>query len=229
MSDEAPSSEPSRDDIADLEAFEARFPPGAFTVVAQALDLPEDLETLVWLRNLLVPEFRFFVESCPGEWFSRDERIARLEALRGAAVTLDRALGPGGVKFDLPRRFWGSDLITDRFIDTLRVLAREVNNQIQRLRASPGRRGRPRKDAARQLGKDLIRVYEKIMGKRAKDLNFGRFYRFAAAASRCLRDSVPEVDGEFHLSQSTLRESLREIWKSVANKQNEKPVLLKTQ
>jgi hypothetical protein len=197
--------------------------------MAKALHLPEEPETLCWLRSLLLPEFRSFVEDCSGQKVSREERIAGLEKLHDAAAALDVLLGPGGTRSGLPRRFWGSNLITDQFTDTLRVLAREADKQIQRVRSSPGQGGRPRKDAARQLGKDLIRVYEKMMGKKAKDLNFERFHQFAAAAYRCLRVSVPGVDGEIPPSPRALRDGLREIWKTVASKQNEKLLPLKTQ
>ena len=202
---------------------------GRVAGVAQSLGLLPEPESLACVRDLLLPEFRFFVASCPGETLSREERIAQLEELRDAAATLDASLGPGGTRSGLSRRVWGSNLISDQFTDTLRVLAVEADRQIHRLRSSPGEGGRPRKDAARQLGKDLIRVYEKRMEKRAKDLNFERFYRFAAAAYCCLRAGVPAVDGETPGTPRALRDGLREIWKSVVNKQNEKPLPLKTQ
>jgi hypothetical protein len=229
MSDQDAGDEAARDEIAALEAFEAQFKPDDFAEVAQALGLAPEPETLVWLRDLLLPEFRFFVGSGLADKPSREERIDRLEKLHDAAATLDALLGPGGARSGLSRRFWGSNLITDQFTDTLRILALEAEKQIQRLRSSPGQGGRPRKDAARQLGKDLIRVYQKIMRKRAKDLNFESFYDFGAAAAHCLRATVPGVDAEIPRSPRALREDLQEIWKSVANKQNEKPLPLKTQ
>jgi hypothetical protein len=226
---QAAGDEGFRDEIADLEAFEAQFKPDDFVGVAHALGLPPDPETLAWLRDLLLPEFRFFVESCSGEKLSREERIDRAEKLRDTAVALAALLGPGGARSGLSRRFWGSNLITDQFTDTLRVLAVEAERQIERLRASRGIGGRPPKEAFRQLSADLVRVYEKITREGVKDLNFDRFYRFAVAACRCLRAVVPAVNGEIPRSPRALREGLREIWKSVANKQNEKPLPLKTQ
>jgi hypothetical protein len=162
MSDQGAGDEASRDQIAALQAFEAQFKPEDFAGVAQALRLPEEPETLCCLRNLLLPEFRLLVESCSGAKATREEKISRLEKLRGEATALEALLGPGGTQSGLSRRFWGSNLITDQFTETLRVLALEAGRQIQRLRSSPGKRGRRRKDAARQLGKDLIRVYEKL-------------------------------------------------------------------
>src|SRR5262249_47078986 len=110
MSDQGVADEWSRDQIAALEAFEAKFKPDDFTWVAHALRLPEEPETLSWLREMLLPEFRFFVESCSGRKVSREEKIDRLGKLRNAAATLDILLGPGGTRSGLPRRLWGSNL-----------------------------------------------------------------------------------------------------------------------
>jgi hypothetical protein len=215
MSDQDAGDEASRDEIVDLEAFEAQFKQDDFAGVAEALGLPPDPETLAWLRSLLLPEFRFFVATCPGEKVSREERIDRAKKLRDAAATLDNLLGPGGARSGLPRRFWASGVMTDQFRDTLRVLAREADAQVQRLRSSPpGQGGRPPKSAARQLGVDLIRVFEKLTQKRAKDLEFNEFYRFAAAAFQCLAVSVPGTNSAFP-ALSALPAALRESWTSV--------------
>jgi hypothetical protein len=223
VSDRDESAEAPEDDPL-WDTFEASFPLEAFAEVAQAVDLPEDPETLAWLRDLLLPEFRFFVESCPGEEFSHEERITRLEGLRDAAVTLDRSLGPGETLLRFPRRVWDSDLITDQFIDTLRILALEAGKQIQRLRSSRGQEGRRRKDAARQLGKDLLRVCQTIMRQRARDVDCDCFYRFAQAACGCLRASMRHLDRHLFQSPRQLRVEIREIWSSRVNKQNEKPL-----
>jgi hypothetical protein len=225
MSDEGVGDEASRDQIAALEAFEAKFKPEDFVDVGHALRLTEEPETLSWLRELLLPEFRYFVESCSGRKVSREEKIDRLGKLRNAAATLDVLLGPGGTQSGLPRRLWGSNLITDQFTDTLRVLSLEADQQVRRLRASTRRGGRPRKDAVRQLGEDLIRVYEKIKGGEAKDLDLKGFHRFAAAAFRCLRVSMPGYDGGFPPSPRALRDVLGKIWN---HKKNEKPIRLRT-
>jgi hypothetical protein len=47
-----------------------------------------------------------------------------------ALIGLDGLLRPGGTRSGLPRRFWGSNLISDQFTHTLRVLALEADRQI---------------------------------------------------------------------------------------------------
>jgi hypothetical protein len=132
-----------RDEIAALEAFEAQFKPDDFVGVARPLTYPGTRNPGM-APGPLLPEFRFFVESCLAEKLSPKERIDRAEKLRDAAAALDALLGPGGARSGLSRRFWGSNLITDQFTDTLRILAHEVDSQIQRLRSSSrGRAGRP--------------------------------------------------------------------------------------
>jgi hypothetical protein len=138
-------------------------------------------------------------------------------------------LEPGGARSNL-RRFWISELAGDQFRKKLRALAGEAEMQIRRLQSAPrGRVGRRPLEAFRQLGDDLIRVFEKTTRKTAEEPDFSRFYRFAAAVCRCLHDSAPEVDGEIPRSPRALRDGLREIWKSVTKKQNEKPLPIKDQ
>jgi hypothetical protein len=218
MSDQDAGDEAFQDQITALEDFEAKFKPADFAGVAQVLRLTDDLGTLSWFRELLLPDFRLFVESCSGVKTAKEERVSQLEKLRDTAAALNALLGPGGTQSGLSRRFWGSNLISDQFTDTLRVLALEAGRQIQRLRSSPpGRAGRPRNEAFRQLGADLIRTFEKITQREAKDLHFDNFYVFAAAACRSLRVAVSAVEAHLPQSVRALRESLLETWKSVVN------------
>jgi hypothetical protein len=221
--EDAPSCDPLGD------AIEALFPLAAFAGVAQVLDLPEDPKILAWLRSWLLPEFRCFLGSGSGKRLSREEKIERAEKLHDAAVALDALLGPGGVWSWLPLEFWDSNLETDQFTDTLRIFAREVETQIQRLRCSQGQGGRPRKDDARQLGADLIRVFATISRKRPKDLDFKKFKRFAGAVFRCLRTRVPAVAGQIPATPRALHDMLKDVWKFEVDQENEKPPLVKSE
>src|SRR5262252_4129341 len=111
MSDKDAANEADRDQIAALEDFEAKFKSEDFADVAHVLGLSgEEPETLLCLREHLVPEFRFFVESCSGPRLSREDRIERLGNLRRAAAALSNSLAGGGAIADLPRS-WFSELV----------------------------------------------------------------------------------------------------------------------
>jgi hypothetical protein len=84
-------------------------------------------------------------------------------------------------------------------------------------------------DAFRCLGTDLIRVFEKITQKGAKDLDFDEFHRFAAAVCCCLRTCVRVPNSAFPRSSRALRDGLEEIWNSAIAKQPEEPLPLKIQ
>jgi hypothetical protein len=223
MSDQGIGDDGSLDDPLG-DAFEEDFQPEKFARVAQALDVPEDLETLVWLRDLLLPSIRLLGEGRPAPKLSHKKRIGRLKKLREAAVTLEALLGPGGSKSGLPWRMWGSKLLTDQFTGTLRVLALEADKQIQRR----GQGGAPPKDEARQLGEDLIGVYEKLMRKRAEDLDFGRFNRFAAAVFSCMRSCAPTIGRKIPPTPRTLRDMLREVWELEVDPKDEKTLPVET-
>jgi hypothetical protein len=79
MSDEdADFEQASPDEIAALEAFEARFPPGAFMAVAEVVDcLPAEIPS--GLHCKLLEQLRAFFESCPGAKLAREGRIAPLQ------------------------------------------------------------------------------------------------------------------------------------------------------
>jgi hypothetical protein len=211
-----------RDEIADLEAFEARFPADAFEAAAEVLGIAEDPEAQARLRYCLLPEFRFFLANCSGEKLTREERMKRLKFLRDAATALQVSLGPGGARLLLPRKFLGPELLSDQFRATLRSLADEADKQLLRLRSSRGKSGRPPKDAIRQLGKDLIRVFRNVKDE-ADELNWENFHRFASAACHCLRSRFPEVNGEFPKTPRDMRETLREVWNSEVLGKTKKP------
>ena len=212
MSDEAGLDEAARAEIADLEAFEARFPLKVFEAVAEALGIAEDPDAQACLRCCLLPEFRFFIANCSGEKLTREERVKRLNALRDAATALQVSLGPRGARLFLPRKFLGPELVSDQFRATIRSLVDEAEAQLRRLRSSRNKGGRPPKEAIRLLGKDLIRVFRKV--KEADELDWDSFYRFASAACGCLRSRVPGVNCEFPKSRRALRETLRGVWNS---------------
>jgi hypothetical protein len=212
MSDEDPSEAALQEEIAELEAFEAQFKAADFAGVAEALRLAPEPETLSCLRRWLLPEFRFFIACCPGVQLSRDERIRRLQTLHDAATTLLSSIGPGGAWSLLSRKFLDPDLLSDRFSATVRSLADEATAQIRRLRASRDQAGRPRLEAFRQFGEDLIRVYRTIGEKTSVASDWDDFYRFARAACRCLERSMPAVVTDFPTSSRAMRDHLREVW-----------------
>jgi len=193
----------------------------AFKGVAEALDLPPELKYLSALRSWLLPEFYFFFVNCPGKEASRDERMRRLEERRNAATTL---LKSGGLSTRTLRQVMAGIAGDDQFEISLRRLANEADEKIQRLRSSRGRAGRPPKNAFRQLGKDLIRVYGEIEGAPSDELDWDRFYRFAASGCRCLRTCLPAVDAALPRSSRALRDDLRQIWKSEVNTQTKNPL-----
>jgi hypothetical protein len=209
VSEEARDEEACRDEMA---AFKARFPPEAFEGVAEALGLLPEPKNLSVLRDWLLPELYFFFVSCPGEESTRKERIRHLEDLQNAATTLLASIGPGGALFYMPRKYLGPELLSDQFRATLRSLADDAAAQIRRSRASRGQPGRPRLEAFRQLGEDLIRVYRTIGAKTAVASEWDDFYRFAVAACRCLESCMPAVVADFPKSQRAMRDNLREVW-----------------
>jgi hypothetical protein len=233
MSDEDADEEAFREE---MSAFEARFRLEAFAGVAEALGLGSELETLSWLRRLFLPEFRFFVESCPAENLPREERIARLEKLRDAASAVQSSLGPGGARTLLPRRYFSPEVVSDQFRATLRALAGAADTQIQRLHSSRGRGGRPRKDAFWELSADLVGVYETLTGKKAKEPQWkggskygGDFYEFVVAVEHCLRTCLPEVRDDLPVTSSALGDGLRRHWTSIREMAGEKLPQRKTQ
>jgi hypothetical protein len=85
------------------------------------LGLLTEPESLSCLRRRLLPEFRFFLASCPGERLSRDDRIIRLQRLHNAATALPRSLPP--VSSLPPRKYLGHELLNDQLGATIGSLA----------------------------------------------------------------------------------------------------------
>jgi hypothetical protein len=232
MSDQDAGDEASRDQIADLEAFEARFPPKAFAGVARALGLPRDPRELSSLRCSLIEPFRFFYEGC-GEEPTRAERVAGLCKLRDAArilLRLDPVDGDAwaGLTRQTYRASWDA-----QFRATLQRVAKEADEGLQRHR---GRPGRPRKDAFRQLCADLIRVYEHFTGQEADRPNWlggdkyrGAFYEFAVAVEQCLRagfsEGKREVLKQLPVSVGAVGDGLWKHWTKIRQAAEEKPTL----
>jgi hypothetical protein len=79
-------------EIAEREAFEARFPPETFARIAEAMGLPPEPEILLGLRRSLLETFYFFYAISSGESLSREERISGLTELRDAARSLSKSL-----------------------------------------------------------------------------------------------------------------------------------------
>jgi len=70
-SDEADVDQARRDEIADLEAFEARFPLEAFEDIARALGVSTERPSLEVLRQWLREDFSWFCSSRVGDKSSR--------------------------------------------------------------------------------------------------------------------------------------------------------------
>jgi hypothetical protein len=83
-----------------------------------------------------------------------------------------------------PMKYLGHELLNDQFGATIGSLADDAALQIQRLRASRDKAGRPRLEAFRQLGEDLIRVYRTLGAKKAVPLEWDGFCRVAVVACR---------------------------------------------
>lgn len=222
--------------IAHQLAFEERFSPEAFAVVAEALGLPTEAEILAGVRRLLLDKFYFFFMSIEGMGFSRDQRVKRLEDLRDAAASLLRSVRQHG-------GFWEPRLVLDKAVwdekvgTTVRRLVEGADVQILKLLSSRGRGGRPPKDQFRQLAADLVRVYERITNSEAKRPDWiggskygGNFYKFAVAAERCLRANIsePEVLKVLPVSAAAIGDGLRSHWTSIRELSGEKPSLYKT-
>src|SRR5215472_13472504 len=104
MSEDADALEQEAAELlaAEQDAFEARFPLGAFTGIAKALKVRPAPENLSRLREWLLPEFYYLFEGVSRKQATRQERISRLNKVQQAASILHWALtSPDGVWLDL--------------------------------------------------------------------------------------------------------------------------------
>jgi hypothetical protein len=206
--------------------------------VAEALRSAPEPQVLSTLRSWLLPEFYFFFLSCAGEEPTREEKIGQLEKQRDAATALLRSIRiTGGLTRTLREVADGTGAEKrEEFRATLKRLADEADEKIQRLRTSSGQAGRPPKNAFRQLAADLARVYKRLTGEEAKQPQWkggskygGEFYDFMIAVERCLRTCLPEVRDELPKSSSAVGDGLRKKWTSIRKMAGEKPPANKTQ
>jgi hypothetical protein len=222
MTDEDSDDTAFHEMIEEKERFEARFPPEVFVGVAEALGWYPEPEVLTALRNRLLPPFYFFFDSTKGTAPSRDDRVKRLSEVRNAAATF----------LSLVRRY--RYLMDFLFLDetewdeksrtSIERLIAGADAQINKLRASRGRGGRPAKDQFRQLAADLVQEYERLTNSEASSPDWiggskfnGKFYEFAVAADRCFRAKVSEreVLKELPDTRAALGDALRKHWPSI--------------
>jgi|SRR5215471_1808549 len=136
---------------AEREAFEARFPPEAFTGIAEALKVRPTPENLAWLRDELLPDFYSLYFSCSQvKWPTRKEEIDLWKKIHKAASDLHSAVTSFNINclpLDLFAPDEGAAGVTDHFIVTLRLLADTAPGQIETIASEKSRRGRPAKNA----------------------------------------------------------------------------------
>jgi hypothetical protein len=195
---------------AEREAFEARFPPEAFTEVAKALKVHLGPENLSRLRRRLLPEFYHLHLTALNKEPTPKEQIDQLNKVREAASSLHSSLtGLDSVWLHLPFDLivpdeGAVDGVTDQFIQTLQRLAEAAASGVEELASKRSRRGRPPKNIAfRQFTPILVRIYESVRKEPAGIPYYlpdsegiygskGDFYRFAAAVWCCLRKNLPK-------------------------------------
>jgi hypothetical protein len=234
MSEDADAREQEAAELlaAERDAFEARFPPEAFTGIAKALKIHPTPENLSRLRGWLLGDFYGYLYfGLPSREPTRKEQIARLKQLFDAARTLHSAisvfedvwplnlLGPAGP--------FATDDATDQFTATLQVLADTSAGQIEKLASRKSRRGRPPKNEPfQELTPRLVRKYERFTKEPAGPPNWipnsgiwrgkGSFYPFARAVWCCLRDNLPaEARAAIPSTEEGLAQELKKHWPKV--------------
>ena len=207
-SDEADLDQARRDEIADREAFETRFPPEAFEDIARALDVSTERPSLEALRDWLREDLHAFCSSGVADKSARAKRKRHLEKRAEAAATLLSSLRSGSL-LDRPRVLLDGGF-REKFMAVLEVLARPPRP----------RRHRPKDGFRHELVPSLIWVYEHITGDTAGKPHWlkdsrgygGRFYLFASAVRRCLYDRAPGVRAALSASDDALAQELQDHW-----------------
>jgi hypothetical protein len=199
----------SRDDIADLEAFEARFPAEAFEDIARALGVSADRPNLEVLRELLREDLYWFCSTRVGDKGVRAKHARELKTRARAAATLLSFLRSGSV-LDQPRVLLGGPF-REKFLGVLEALARPPR---------PGGRYRRNDRFRNELAPSLIWIYEHATGDTAKVPHWlpdsraygGKFYCFACAVRQCLYDRAPEARAILPESDGALAQELQGHW-----------------
>jgi hypothetical protein len=216
-------------EAADREAFEARFPPEAFTGIAKALKARPTPENLSWLRERFLPEFYYIFEGVSHKQPTRQERISRLNKVQHAASILHWALtSSDGVWLDLMLFTRPGESFTangQQFAADARRLADIATNIVEELSSRQSHRGRPSKNAPfRELTPSLVRIYKFIRKEPASSPYWlpdsrvyggkGLFFPFAVAVWRCLRENLPpKARHTIPSSKDALAQELRKYWR----------------
>jgi hypothetical protein len=132
-------------EVAEREAFEARFPPETFSGIAEAIGLPPEPEILSGLRRSLLETFYFFYAISSGESPSREEWISGLTELRDAARSLSKSLRYSGAWITVGSLGKAEDepMYDEKFRATVRSLAAKAEKKIVELKSRRDQPGRP--------------------------------------------------------------------------------------
>ena len=211
------------------EKFFEGFPPEAFTGIAKALKLRPTPENLSRLRDRLLPDFYFCLDTRHRyKEPTRKELIKLLNKLSNAASTLHSAVTSAhyivclSQAFDAPGE--GAVGVTDHFVATLESLPKTAAGLVEKPDFGKSRRGRPStNEPFRQLTPTLVRLYESVRKEPAgrpyqlPDSRMygskGSFYPFALAVWHCLQDHLPaEARVAIPCKEGGLAEELKKHW-----------------
>jgi hypothetical protein len=220
MSNKEELDEAARGEIANLEAFEACLPLPVFEPIVRALNLVTTPENVSAIRGWLMPYLeQSFSGNVAKEPSVRDRR-EELKRLRDALDLVSRASRRRPGKASLP---WTvGDLgngVPENFVATLQRLHQRVDEQLHE-QSTPARRGPKPKTTFRDFTPDLVSVYERLTGKKAKPPHWlgdsgiygGDFYRFAVAVWGCVRECIPQLKAALPQSEGALAQELQDHW-----------------